>query len=173
MLRAGPTVAPPVWTEANVAQLVEQRRQSPCHPGLRLSCGPGWRQFASTAGSNLVSLGGDRKVLCHPDIPLVCGQEANRGPCHTDIAVSCGQGWSDVPCVKGSAQVRGRGSQLLPSSAGPVDAQAVLSDTRALPTVLLLAEKVGHQRGPELCEASVPGAQTLKGLALVLCLLPL
>ncbi|KAJ6652003.1 hypothetical protein lerEdw1_015828 [Lerista edwardsae] len=100
-LRAGPTADPQVWTEANVAQLVEQRRHTPCHPGLRLSCGPGWRQFASTAGSNLVSMGGDRKVLCHPDIPLVCGQEASRGPCHTDIAVSCGQGWSDVPCMKG------------------------------------------------------------------------
>lgn len=87
--------------DANAAQLLEQRRHTPCHPGVRLACGPGWRQFANTAGSNLVSLGGDRKVLCHPDIPLVCGQQERSGPCHTDIAVSCGQGWSEVPSMRG------------------------------------------------------------------------
>ncbi|XP_066466637.1 ciliary microtubule inner protein 2A [Tiliqua scincoides] len=104
MLSAGPTADPQAWMDANSAQLLEQRRQTSCHPGIRLACGPGWRQFASTASSNLVSMEGDRKMLCHPDIPLVCGQEASRGPCHTDIAVSCGQGWSDVPFVKGTDQ---------------------------------------------------------------------
>ncbi|XP_053138015.1 protein FAM166A isoform X2 [Hemicordylus capensis] len=102
--KIGPLADSQVWKDANAAQLYQQRKYTPCHPGIRLACGPGWRQFASTAGSNLVSMNGDRKVVCHPDIPLVCGQEDSRGPCKTDIALSCGQGWRSAPTLKGTDQ---------------------------------------------------------------------
>lgn len=101
MLRPGPQP----WTDIDAMQLTEQRRNSPCHPGIRLSCGPGWRQFAASAGTQLFPKAGDRKVLCHPDIPLACGQEESRGPCNTGIALSCGQGWRSTPCLLGTDQV--------------------------------------------------------------------
>lgn len=103
--RDGPSLAPQSWPNANLTQLVEQRKYSPCHPGIRLSCGPGWRQFAASAGTQLVSEKGDRKMICHPDIPLVCGQEETQGPCNTDIALSCGQGWKSAPFLPRTDQV--------------------------------------------------------------------
>ncbi|XP_077162429.1 ciliary microtubule inner protein 2A isoform X1 [Paroedura picta] len=102
--RTGAPPAPQSWPNDNLTQLVEQRKYSPCHPGIRLSCGPGWRQFAASAGTQLVSEQGDRKMICHPDIPLVCGQKETHGPCNTDIALSCGQGWRSAPLRTGADQ---------------------------------------------------------------------
>ncbi|XP_042334432.1 protein FAM166A isoform X2 [Sceloporus undulatus] len=92
------------WTDPSAAQLLEQRKYTPCHPGIRLACGPGWRQFAATAGSRLVSGQGDRKALCHPDVALVCGQEQDRGPCDAGMSLICGQGWRGNPCLPGTDQ---------------------------------------------------------------------
>ncbi|KAH0615626.1 hypothetical protein JD844_005087 [Phrynosoma platyrhinos] len=99
-----PRADPQKWTDPSSAQLLEQRKHTPCHPGIRLACGPGWRQFAATAGSRLVSGQGDRKALCHPDVALVCGQEEDRGPCDAGMSLICGQGWKGDPCVPGTDQ---------------------------------------------------------------------
>ncbi|XP_061460519.1 ciliary microtubule inner protein 2A isoform X2 [Rhineura floridana] len=107
---------PQTRTSASSVQLLAQRKYTPCHPGIRLACGPGWRQFASTAGSQLMSAQGDRKVLCHPDISLVCGQES-RGPCDTGMSLVCGQGWRGTPCLTRTDQpTRIEGAPLPPAT---------------------------------------------------------
>nr|XP_020664840.1 protein FAM166A isoform X1 [Pogona vitticeps] len=98
-----PRAEPQRFIDPNSVQLVEQKYTS-CHPGIRLACGPGWRQFASKAGSQLVSKDGDQKMLCHPDVALVCGQEESRGPCNTGMSLICGQGWQGTPCIPGTEQ---------------------------------------------------------------------
>lgn len=95
----------PPWTQAHPAPLAAQRKVIPCHPGIRLACGPGWRQFAATASSQLVSPKGEERFLCHPDIALVCGQEERRGPCKAGMSLVCGQGWRGPPCCAGTDQV--------------------------------------------------------------------
>ncbi|XP_034958294.1 ciliary microtubule inner protein 2A [Zootoca vivipara] len=80
-----------------------------CHPGIRLACGPGWRQFASSAGADLhpaltgADLNPDSKMyLCHPDVALVCGRDRGQ-PCDPGMSLICGQGWRAVPCSGGGA----------------------------------------------------------------------
>ncbi|XP_034292166.1 ciliary microtubule inner protein 2A isoform X4 [Pantherophis guttatus] len=97
-----PLPDPPRWTHP--APPAAQRKVIPCHPGIRLACGPGWRQFAATASSQLVSPKGEQRFLCHPDIALVCGQEERRGPCKTGMSLVCGQGWRGPPCRPGTDQ---------------------------------------------------------------------
>ncbi|XP_060613260.2 ciliary microtubule inner protein 2A [Anolis sagrei] len=110
-----PRPEPQRWMDPDSAQLLEQRKYSPCHPGIRLACGPGWRQFAATAGSRLVSGQGDRKAICHPDVALVCGKEEAGGPCDAGMSLVCGQGWRATPCVTGREQpIRVEGTPLPP-----------------------------------------------------------
>ncbi|XP_032993683.1 protein FAM166A [Lacerta agilis] len=88
-----PTAPPPPMGASKAA---------PCHPGIRLACGPGWRQFASSAGADLNP--GPKMYLCHPDVALVCGREQDRGPCDPGMSLICGQGCRAVPCGAGSEE---------------------------------------------------------------------
>uniref|UniRef100_H9GJB5 Ciliary microtubule inner protein 2A-C-like domain-containing protein n=1 Tax=Anolis carolinensis TaxID=28377 RepID=H9GJB5_ANOCA len=97
---------PPRWTDPDSAQLLEQRKYSPCHPGIRLACGPGWRQFTATAGSRLVSGQGDRKAICHPDVALVCGKEAAGGPCDAGMSLPTRIEGTPLPQVTETVDVR-------------------------------------------------------------------
>ncbi|KAM7144512.1 ciliary microtubule inner protein 2A [Macrochelys suwanniensis] len=85
-------------------QLREQRKYIPCHPGIRLACGHGWKSSSSPTGTQLASEQEERKAPCHPDIALACGQQKNHGPCHPDVALACGQGWRSAPCLRGTKQ---------------------------------------------------------------------
>ncbi|XP_077779118.1 ciliary microtubule inner protein 2A-like [Podarcis muralis] len=89
-----PTICPPTGAEPRPAA-------APCHPGLRLACGPGWRQFSSSIGGD--SNPAPKMYLCHPDVALVCGRE-ERAPCDAGMSLICGQGCRAAPC----GEVRGR-----------------------------------------------------------------
>ncbi|XP_063000922.1 ciliary microtubule inner protein 2A [Elgaria multicarinata webbii] len=119
--RASPQADPQMWRDASSAQLLEQRKYMPCHPGVRLACGPGWRQFAATVGPKLASAQGDRKMLCHPDVALACGQEESRGPCKAEMSLICGQGWRGVPCLMGTDQTPRIEALPLPPATETVD----------------------------------------------------
>ncbi|KAM9117083.1 ciliary microtubule inner protein 2A [Pangshura tecta] len=97
------------------AQLREQRKYIPCHPGIRLACGHGWRSSSSPTGVHLASEQEEKAAPCYPDIALACGQQKNHGPCHPDVALACGQGWRSSPCRRGTKQpVRIEGVPLDP-----------------------------------------------------------
>ncbi|CAM5102531.1 unnamed protein product [Natator depressus] len=85
-------------------QLREQRKYIPCHPGIRLACGHGWKSSSSPTGTPLASEQEERKAPCYPDIALACGQQKNHGPCRPDVALACGQGWRSSPCLRGTKQ---------------------------------------------------------------------
>ncbi|XP_044295760.1 protein FAM166A [Varanus komodoensis] len=119
--RADPLPDPQMWKDASSAQLKGQRQGTPCHPGIRLACGPGWRQFAATAGPQLAAMQGERKMLCHPDVALVCGQEEGRGPCKPGMSLMCGQGWRGIPCRPGTEQPTQIEAMPLPPATETVD----------------------------------------------------
>ncbi|XP_074976684.1 ciliary microtubule inner protein 2A [Caretta caretta] len=85
-------------------QLREQRKYIPCHPGIRLACGHGWKSSSSPTGTPLASEQEERKAPGYPDVALACGQQKNHGPCHPDVALACGQGWRSSPCLRGTKQ---------------------------------------------------------------------
>ncbi|XP_044848092.1 protein FAM166A isoform X1 [Mauremys mutica] len=95
------------WADTDTGdstQLREQRKYIPCHPGIRLACGHGWKSSSSPTGVHLASEQEERKAPCYPDIALACGQQKNHGPCHPDVALACGQGWRSSPCLRGTKQ---------------------------------------------------------------------
>ncbi|XP_043354984.1 protein FAM166A [Dermochelys coriacea] len=78
------------WVDTDTGdsmQLREQRKYIPCHPGIRLACGHGWKSSSSPTGT-----------------PLASEQEERKAPCYPDIALACGQGWRSSPCPRGTKQ---------------------------------------------------------------------
>ncbi|XP_014376047.2 protein FAM166A isoform X2 [Alligator sinensis] len=79
--------------------LCEKNNFIPCHPGICLACGHGWKSLSRPPGKQLTSEQEEKKSSCDPDIALACGQEKSHGPCHSEIALACGQGWNNFPCL--------------------------------------------------------------------------
>ncbi|XP_074871950.1 ciliary microtubule inner protein 2A [Carettochelys insculpta] len=105
----------------DATQLREQRKYVPCHPGIRLACGHGWKSSSTPPGKQLASELEERTAPCHPDIALACGQQKTHGPCHPDIALSCGQGWKSSPCRRGTTQPARIEGVPLPAATETVD----------------------------------------------------
>ncbi|XP_025040784.1 ciliary microtubule inner protein 2A [Pelodiscus sinensis] len=97
-----PAKGPPSWADTDTQS--EQRKYTPCHPGIRLACGHGWKSPSPPAGTPLAPEPEERPAPCQPDIALACGQQKSHGPCHPDIALACGQGWRSTPCLRGTTQ---------------------------------------------------------------------
>ncbi|XP_059572116.1 ciliary microtubule inner protein 2A isoform X1 [Alligator mississippiensis] len=123
--------------------LCEKNNFIPCHPGIRLACGHGWKSLSCPPGKQLISEQEEKKSSCDPDIALACGQEKSHGPCHSEIALACGQGWNSFPC--------------LPRIKEPVRIEAV-----ALPAV---TEAVDVSRYSQLPQLDVPNLIQRKAIS--------
>uniref|UniRef100_A0A7M4F9H6 Ciliary microtubule inner protein 2A n=1 Tax=Crocodylus porosus TaxID=8502 RepID=A0A7M4F9H6_CROPO len=69
------------------SSLCEKNNFIPCHPGIRLACGHGWKSLSCPPGKQLASEQEEKKSSCDPDIALACGQEKSHGPCHSEIPI--------------------------------------------------------------------------------------
>ncbi|XP_070614536.1 ciliary microtubule inner protein 2A [Erythrolamprus reginae] len=158
-----PPPDPPEWTETHPAPLAAQRKAIPWHPGLRLACGPGWRQFAATASSQLVSPKGEERFLCHPDIALVSGQEW-RGPSKTGMSLVCGQGWRELPCWPGTDQpIRTEGVPL-PLATETVDIRRFDRTPKLDLPNLIQRKAISGYAGFIPCFTWIMGVNYLKGV---------
>ncbi|XP_025021714.1 protein FAM166A isoform X1 [Python bivittatus] len=162
--RGLPLPHPPTWTEADSVQRAAQRKVTPCHPGIRLACGPGWRQFAATASSQLVSPKGDQRFLCHPDIALVCGQEECRGPCKAGMSLVCGQGWKGPPCRPGADQPTRTEGVPLPLPTETVDVRRFDRTPKLDLPNLIQRKAISGYAGFIPCFTWIMGVNYLKGV---------
>ncbi|XP_029143075.1 protein FAM166A [Protobothrops mucrosquamatus] len=154
----------PPWTQAHPAPLAAQRKVIPCHPGIRLACGPGWRQFAATASSQLVSPKGEERFLCHPDIALVCGQEERRGPCKAGMSLVCGQGWRGPPCCAGTDQPTRTEGVPLPLATETVNVRRFDRTPRLDLPNLIQRKAISGYAGFIPCFTWIMGVNYLKGV---------
>ncbi|XP_032088830.1 protein FAM166A isoform X1 [Thamnophis elegans] len=158
-----PLPEPPRWAEAHAAPLAAQGKVIPYHPGIRLACGPGWRQFAATARSQF-SPKAEQRFLCHPDIALVCGQEERRGPCKAGMSLVCGQGWRGPPCRAGNDQPTRTEGVPLPLVTETVDVRRFDRTPRLDLPNLIQRKAISGYAGFIPCFSWIMGVNYLKGV---------